>query len=97
MNLKALGSGKCIVRYSMMKNNYVNNVTKLIPKWIAEGRKELSDDRIVWDWLKYNIRVHAVHFSQRKVKERNEKEYNLQNELNKAKSCLLYTSDAADE
>ena len=50
----------------------------MIPIWIAEGRKELSDDCIVWDWLKYNIRAHAVHFSQRKAKERNEKENNLQ-------------------
>ena len=42
---------------------------------------------IVWDWLKYNTRVQfAVHFSQRRAKERNEKENNLQNELNKAKS-----------
>ena len=64
---------------------YVNNATEFIPIWIAEGQKELSDDRIVWDWLKYNIGVHAIYFSQRKANERNEKENNLQNELNKAK------------
>ena len=38
---------------------YVNSVTELIPIWAAEGRKELSDDLCVWDWIKYNIRAHA--------------------------------------
>ena len=28
---------------------YVNSITELIPIWTAEGRKELSDDRSVWD------------------------------------------------
>lgn len=41
---------------------YVNNVTEMSPIWIAEGQKELWDDCNVWDWLKYNIRAHAVHF-----------------------------------
>ena len=82
--LKGLGIWK--MNCSLLDDEeYVNNVTEFIPIWIAEGRKELSDDRIVWDWLKYNIRVHAMHFSQRKAKERNEMENNLQNELNKAK------------
>ena len=71
---------------SLLDNEeYVNNVTELIPIWIAEGRKELLDDCIVWDWLKYNIRVFAVHFSQRNARERNQKQNNLQNALNKAK------------
>ena len=52
---------------------YVNNVTEMIPIWIVEGRKELSDDRNVWDWLKYNIRAHAVHYSQRKANDKNGK------------------------
>ncbi|XP_067030636.1 uncharacterized protein [Acropora muricata] len=55
---------------SLLDNEeYVNHVTELIPIWIAEGRKELLDDCTVWDWLKYNIRVFAVHFSQRNAKE----------------------------
>ena len=28
---------------------YVNSITELIPIWTAEGRKELSVDRSVWD------------------------------------------------
>ena len=67
---------------------YVNNVTEMIPIWIADGRKELSDDRNVWDWLKYSIRAHSVQYSQRKARERNKKESNLENELNEAKSAF---------
>ena len=45
---------------------YVNSVTELLPVWAAEGRKELTDQRSVWDWIKYNIRAHAINFSKRK-------------------------------
>ena len=44
-----------------------------IPIWLAQGRKDLSDDRVIWDWLKYNIRAHAKQHSKRRAKERNEK------------------------
>ena len=70
---------------------YVNSVTELLPIWAAEGRKELSDHRSVWDWIKYNIRAHAINFSKRKSKERNEKEKTLQEELSKAKEELEMT------
>ena len=73
---------------------YVNNVTEMIPIWIADGRKELSDDRNVWDWLKYSIRAHTVQYSQRKARERNKKESNLENELNEAKSA--FENDPSD-
>ena len=45
------------------KDAYVNSVTELLPVWAAEGRKELTDHRSVWDWIKYNIRAHAINFS----------------------------------
>ena len=64
---------------------YVNSVTELLPVWAAEGRKELTDHKSVWDWIKYNIRAHAINFSKRKSKERYEKEKTLQEELSKAK------------
>ena len=41
--------------------------------WAAEGRKELSDDRSVWDWLKYIIRTHASCRSKKRSKEREKK------------------------
>ena len=52
--------GKRMLACSLLVDEeYVNSVTELIPIWAAEGRKELSDDRSVWDWIKYNIRAHA--------------------------------------
>ena len=40
-------------------DDYINDVSSKIPIWLAQGRKDLSDDRVIWDWLKYNIRAHA--------------------------------------
>ena len=53
----------------------------MIPLWTAEGQKELTDNRMVWDWIKYNIRAHAIQRSKRKAKERGKKELHLQEEL----------------
>ena len=43
----------------------IEEISHLIPKWVAEGQKELSDDRSVWEWTKFNIRDHAIHFSKK--------------------------------
>jgi len=64
---------------------YVNNVTEMLPVWTAVGRKELSDSRSVWDWIKYNIRAHDINYSKKKAKERNATKSYLQDELRKAK------------
>ena len=50
--------------------------------------KDLSDDRIIWDWLKYNIRTHAKQHSKRRARERNEKENRLEKEYAKAKQVF---------
>ena len=39
-----------------------------MPVWLAEGRSDLSDNRSVWDWIKFNIRIHAVQHSKRKAR-----------------------------
>ena len=56
-----------------LKNENLDDVSSKIPLWLAQGRKDLSDDRVIWDWLKYNIRAHAKQHSKRRAKERNEK------------------------
>ena len=66
---------------------YVNSVTEIIRIWAAEGRKELSDDRSVWDWIKYNIRSHTSSYSKKRSKERGKKEIRLQHELTEAKQA----------
>ena len=65
--------------------DYINDATSEIPIWLAQGRKDFSDDRIIWDWLKYNIRAHAKQHSKRRARERNEKENRLEEEYAKAK------------
>ena len=40
--------------------DYIKDITLKIPSWIADGERELSDNRTIWDWIKYNIRAHAI-------------------------------------
>ena len=54
-------------------DRYVDDLKSKIPVWLAEGYKDLSDNRNIWDWLKYNIRAHAIQHSKRRAKERIEK------------------------
>ena len=80
------GPGYWKMNCSMLKDEeYVNNVTEMLPVWTAEGQKEISDSRILWDWIKYNIRAHAINYSKKKAKERNAIELSLQDELREAK------------
>lgn len=61
------GPGYWKINCSLLADEkYVNGVTELIPIWAAEGRKELSDDRNVWDWIKYNIRALASWHSKKR-------------------------------
>ena len=55
-----------------------------IPKWKQEGEIDLSDKRCVWDWIKYNIRLHAISYSKEKAKLKYEKEQRIQQELKDA-------------
>ena len=41
---------------------------------------------MIWDWIKYNIRAHAIQYS--KGKRKGKKEFDLQEESTKAKSKL---------
>ena len=51
----------------------------------------LPDKRSVWDWIKYNIRAHAIFHSKYKTKERNERERQLQNNYEEA--TKIFESD----
>ena len=54
------------------EDSYINEVTRRIPNWVAEGQKELSDNRTIWEWIKYNIRAHAIQYSKRRAKEKSD-------------------------
>ena len=60
--------------------SYINDITQKIPIWVAEGQKDLADNRTTWEWIKYNVRAHAIQYSKRRAKEKNDKEKCLQNE-----------------
>ena len=55
-------------------DNYLEQLRINIPKWKQEGEIDLSDKRCVWDWIKYNIRLHAISYSKEKAKLKYEKE-----------------------
>ena len=74
--------------------DYVKDIEERIPVWLAEGRDELSQSRSVWDWLKYNIRIHTLQYSKRKARERNEREKILQEKYTKAKN--IFEADPTD-
>ena len=65
---------------------YEEDIARMIPLWTAERQKEFTDNRMIWDWIKYKIRTHAIQYSKRKAKERGKRELDLQEELSKAKS-----------
>ena len=67
---------------------YEEDIARMIPLWTAEGQKQFTDNRMIWDWIKDNIRAHTIQYSKRKEKERGKKERDLQEELSKAKSNL---------
>ena len=48
--------------------DYAEAISKMIPVWVEEGRRELSGHRCVWDWLKYNIRIFWIPHSKKKSK-----------------------------
>ena len=73
---------------------YIEEISHLIPKWVAEGQKELSDDRSVWEWTKFNIRNHAIQFSKKRARSRKEKEAQLEKEYVSAKQ--IYENDSCE-
>ena len=48
--------------------NYLEQLRINVLKWKQEGEIDLSDKRCVWDWIKYNIRLHAISYSIEKAK-----------------------------
>ena len=67
-----------------------------LQKWYQFGSRkvELSDHRNIWDWIKYNIRAHAIKYSKKKAKERNERGSKLEKEYTEAKQ--VFETDTND-
>ena len=73
---------------------YLQEFSLLIPKWVAEGQKELSDARSVWEWTKSNIRDHAIQFSKKRAWSRKDKEAQLEKKYASAKQ--IYENDSCE-
>ena len=73
---------------------YIEEISNLLPKWIAEGQKELSDDRSVWKWTKFNIRNHAIQFSKKRARNKKDLEAQLEKEYASAKQ--IYENDSCE-
>ena len=78
---QAKGPGFWKFKCSLLNDdNYISELNCNVPKWRTDGVNELSDNRAVWDWIKYNIRVHAISYSKNKAKQRKVEEVHLQND-----------------
>ena len=78
-NQNSRGPGFWKMNVSLLEDpNYLEELKQNIPLWKTTGSDNLSDKRCIWDWLKYNIRNHAILFSKKKAKERSAMEKNLQ-------------------
>jgi len=51
---------------------YVQLVRESVPVWLSEINF-CTDHRIVWDWMKYNIRRESISYSKQKAREKREK------------------------
>ena len=76
--IKKKGLGLWKLNCSILEEeSYINDITQKIPIWVAEGQKDLAHNRTTWEWIKYNVRAHAIQYSKR-AKERSDKEKCLQ-------------------
>ena len=48
---------------------YVNKLNCLLPTWLEEGKKDISDPLYVWDWVKYNVKKYSRSYSMNKCKQ----------------------------
>ena len=63
----------------MTDEENVNVITESIPIWLAQGHKELSDYRCIWDWLKYNVRAYSIQYSEKKLAREKKKRKDFRN------------------
>ena len=56
---------------------YIDEVKKKVLTW-REGAKEVSDKRVIWDWIKYNVRLFSLDYSKRRAKANREEEGRMQ-------------------
>ena len=61
---------------------YIDEVKKKILIWREEA-KEILDKWVIWDWIKYNIRLYSIDYSKRRAKGNREEEERMQKKMRK--------------
>ena len=61
----------------LTRPEYVEMITKESPSWIEEA-KDLSNNRVKWDWLKFKIKTNSISLSKKISRDRQD----LKNKLN---------------
>ena len=51
--------------------------------------KEISDKRVIWDWIKYNVRLFSIDYSKRRAKANTEEEGNDAKEISRCSKLNL--------
>ena len=76
------GNGYWKLNTTVLENQkYVNDMNENIIKWVNEFQN-MTDKRIVWELLKYNIRKYTMSFCSQTKLDKNREEKLLRNELN---------------
>ena len=56
---------------------YIDELKKKVLIWREEA-KEVSDKRVTWDWIKYNVRLFSIDYSKKRSKANREEEERMQ-------------------
>ena len=55
--------------YLLTRPEYVEMITKELPSWIEEA-KDLPNNRVKWDWLKFKIKTNSISLSKKISRDR---------------------------
>ena len=62
--------------YLLTRPEYVEMITNHLPISMEEG-KDLSNNRVKWDWLKFKIKISSITFSKKMSRDRQKREEEL--------------------
>ena len=64
---------------------YIDEVKKKVLLWREEA-KEVSDKRVTWDWIKYNVHLFSIDYSKKRAKAKREEEERMQKKYQHAQA-----------
>ena len=72
---------------SLLNNVAYTEVKEKILIWREEA-KEILDKRVIWDWIRYNIRLYSIDYSKRRTRANREEEEGMQRKYQYAQANL---------